>query len=62
LICENGDGQQIQIGPGDTVIFYENERHRVAVLGNEPVELLCIIDCPGDGEDCIPDQPQRIDV
>ena len=62
LMCENGDGERIEVGPGDTVIFYENEPHRVAVMGDEPVELMCIIDCPGDGEDCIPDQPQHVDV
>jgi len=62
LMCENGDGERIEVGLGDTVIFHKNERHRVVVLGDEPAELLCIIDCPGDGEDCIPDQPQLVDV
>jgi quercetin dioxygenase-like cupin family protein len=60
MVFENGQGEKVEVGPGDTVIFYEDEPHRGTVLGNEPVELLCIIDCPGDGQDCIPDQPAGI--
>ena len=60
LICENGDGERTEVEPGDTVFFHENEPHRMAVLGDKPVELLCIIDCPSSGEDCVPDQPKHI--
>ena len=60
LICENGDGEKVEVKPGDTVIFHENEPHRFAVLGDKPVELICIIDCPGNGEDCVPNQPKHI--
>ncbi|HUT69797.1 MAG TPA: cupin domain-containing protein [Desulfatiglandales bacterium] len=60
LICESGDGARIEVEPGDTVFFYENEPHRVAVSGDKPVELLCIIDCPGSGEDCVPNQPKHV--
>ncbi|TAL38685.1 MAG: cupin domain-containing protein [Spirochaetes bacterium] len=59
MIFQNGDGETIEVGPGDTVYFYENEKHKGVVKGNEPVELLCIIDCPGDGTDCIPDIPKN---
>lgn len=59
---ENGDGEKGNAGPGDTVFFYENEPHRVAVAGDQPVELLCIIDCPGEKEDCIPVEPKRVAV
>jgi quercetin dioxygenase-like cupin family protein len=60
MVFENGQGEKIEAGSGDTVIFFENEPHRGTVLGNEPVELLCIIDCPGAGNDCIPDLPSGI--
>ena len=54
MVFENEAGERYEVGPGDSVCFYENEPHHGAVLGDEPVELLCIIDCPGDGEDCVP--------
>ena len=60
MVFENEAGEKVEVGPGDTVIFYEDEPHRGTVLGDEPVELLCIIDCPGDGSDCIPDMPTGI--
>jgi quercetin dioxygenase-like cupin family protein len=59
---ENEEGESVEAGPGDTVFFYENERHRGSPVGDEPVELLCIIDCPGNGEDCIPDKPSNIET
>ncbi|MCK4793885.1 MAG: cupin domain-containing protein [Desulfobacteraceae bacterium] len=62
MMFENGDGEKVEVGPGDTVYFYENEPHRGIALGDEPVELLCIIDCPDGGEDCIPDKPTNIEV
>jgi quercetin dioxygenase-like cupin family protein len=59
---ENEEGEHVEVGAGDTVYFYENERHRGCVVGDVPVELLCIIDCPGGGEDCIPDKPGNIET
>jgi len=56
MLFENDRGDSVTLGPGDTVYFYENEPHRGIVVGNEPVELLCIIDCP-DGIECDPDKP-----
>ena len=60
MMFENGDGRKVEAGPGDTVYFYEDEPHRGIVLGDEPVELLCIIDCPDEGGDCIPDKPTNV--
>ena len=60
MIFENEAGEKFEVGPGDSVIFYEDEPHRGTVLGDEPAEMLCIIDCPGDGKDCIPDVPSGI--
>ena len=60
MIFENNQGEKVEAGPGDTVFFYENEPHRGTVLGNETVELLCIIDCPGNGENCVPEYPKNI--
>jgi quercetin dioxygenase-like cupin family protein len=62
MILENDKNERFEAGPGDTIIFYENEAHRGTVLGNEPVEFLCIIDCPDSGEDCFPVQPESIQV
>jgi len=62
MMTENGDGQKVEIRPGDSVYFYENEPHRAVALGDESVELLCIIDCPDGGENCIPDKPTNIEV
>lgn len=62
MVFENDKGEKVEVGPGDTVIFHEDESHRGTVLGDEPVELICIIDCPGGREDCIPDKPQGIEV
>ncbi|MBU2549286.1 MAG: cupin domain-containing protein [Proteobacteria bacterium] len=62
MVFENEAGDTLEAGPGDTVIFYENEPHRGTVLGMEPVELLCIIDCPGDGADCIPEKPKKVSL
>ncbi|WP_051327386.1 cupin domain-containing protein [Desulfatibacillum aliphaticivorans] len=62
MVFENGDGEVVEAGPGDTVYFYENEPHKGVVKGDEPVELLCIIDCPGDGVDCVPELPQGIEM
>ncbi len=56
---QNGDGETVIAGPGDTVYFYENEQHKGVVEGDEPVELLCIIDCPGDRADCVPEVPSK---
>lgn len=59
MIVENDQHEKVELGPGDTVIFHEDEPHRGAVLGEEPVELLCIIDCPGGKEDCVPQKPPK---
>ena len=37
---ENEEGESVEAGPGDTVFFYESERHRGCPVGDEPVELL----------------------
>lgn len=62
VICENDKGEKLEAGPGDTIYFYENEPHRVGIMGNEPAEFLCIIDCLDGGENCNPDKPTNIEV
>jgi len=62
VICENDKGEILEAGPGDTIYFYENEPHRVGIMGNEPAEVLCIIDCLDGGENCNPDKPTNIEV
>jgi quercetin dioxygenase-like cupin family protein len=49
----------VEVGPGDEVIFAENEPHRAIAIGDEPVEMICIIDCPDGGDCCDPDAPQE---
>jgi len=61
LLCETQDGQ-IEIGPWESVYFYENEPHKVVPIGNETVELFCIIDCPNGGENCLPEVPKNIGI
>ncbi|NPU85945.1 MAG: cupin domain-containing protein [Syntrophaceae bacterium] len=60
MIFQNGEGETVEAGPGDTVYFYANEPHRGTVKGDKPVELYCIIDCPGGGEDCVPEVPKAM--
>lgn len=62
MTFESGDGERVEVGQGDTVYFYESEPHKGTVIGNEPVELLCIIDCPDGGKDCIPHKPTDVKV
>lgn len=59
---ENQEGEKAEVGPGDTVYFFSNEPHKGTVIGSEPVELLCIIDCPDGGTDCVPEKPKAIGV
>lgn len=62
MIFENDKGEKVEVGPGDTAYFYENEPHRGVAIGNEPAEVLCIIDCPDGGKDCIPEKPTKIEI
>ena len=57
--CESPDGI-VEAGPGDSVCFYEHEPHKAVPVGDETVELLCIIDCPDGGENCFPEIPKEI--
>lgn len=59
-VFENDQGEKIEVGPGDTVYIHSNEPHRVAVVGEENFEVLCVIDCPGNGEDCNPEAPKGV--
>jgi quercetin dioxygenase-like cupin family protein len=59
--CESPDGV-VEAGPGDAVYFYENEEHKAVPIGNETVELICIIDCPDGGENCYPVVPENIET
>lgn len=59
--CESPDGI-VEAGPGDSVCFYEHEPHKAVPIGDETVELLCIIDCPDGGENCFPEIPKEIEI
>lgn len=52
--------EAVEIGPGDTAYFYENEPHRAYVIGDEPVEFYCIIDCPESGDNCWPKEIPKV--
>ena len=60
VVFENDQGLKYEAGPGDTIYIHSNEPHRMAVVGDETVELICIIDCPGEGEDCDPVAPRGV--
>lgn len=59
MAIESPDGN-VEAGPGDSVYFYEDEPHKAVPVGDETVELLCIIDCPDGGENCFPEIPKDI--
>jgi quercetin dioxygenase-like cupin family protein len=61
LRAENPEGS-VDVEPGDTVYFYENEEHKAVPIGDETVELLCIIDCPDDGVNCNSVIPDNIET
>ena len=43
--------EEVEMGPGDLVYTYSEETHAMRVLGDEPVTLICCIDCVDD-ESC----------
>jgi quercetin dioxygenase-like cupin family protein len=49
-----------EVGPGDTIYTYSDEPHALTVLGDEPVEVLCCINCLGDGTNCDPEKQGQI--
>ena len=52
-----------ECGPGDVVYTYSDEYHGGRVLGDEPCQVLCCIDCLGDGENCDPQkQAQAVQI
>jgi len=57
--CETPEGVVIA-NAGDSVYFYSNEQHKAVPVGDETVEILCVIDCPDDGENCLPQIPQNV--
>jgi mannose-6-phosphate isomerase-like protein (cupin superfamily) len=59
LLCETPD-EAIEVGPWESAYFYENESHKAVPIGNEIVEMICVIDCPDDGENCFPEIPSNI--
>ena len=59
--CENPEGF-VEASPGDSVYFYENEEHKAVPVGDETVEVMCVIDCPDDGANCNPVIPDNIET
>jgi quercetin dioxygenase-like cupin family protein len=59
--AESPDGV-VEAGQGDTVYFYENEPHKALPIGDDTVEILCIIDCPDGGDNCFPEIPKKIET
>lgn len=52
--------ESFEVGPGDSVYFSENEPHKAVPIGEETVELYCIIDCPDEKENCWPEAIVKI--
>ena len=57
--CETPDGVVIA-EEGDSVYFASNEKHKAVPVGDETVEIICVIDCPGNGDNCRPVVPQKM--
>ena len=55
-----GEEEAWDVGPGDVIYTYSDEAHGSTVLGDEPVELLCCINCLGDGENCDPQKQAQV--
>lgn len=46
--------EEVEMGPGDLVYTSREEPHALRALGDEPVTLVCCIDCVDGGENCTP--------
>jgi len=44
--------EEVEMEPGDLVYTYFEEPHALRVLGDEPVTLICCIDCVDGGASC----------
>lgn len=53
--------EKVEVGPGDVIYTYSEEPHALGAVGDEPVELICTIDCVDGGENCTP-QAQKAGV
>jgi quercetin dioxygenase-like cupin family protein len=49
-----------KVGPGDVIYTYSDEPHGMTVLGDEPVEVVCCINCLGDKANCDPQKQAQI--
>lgn len=49
-----------ECGPGDVIYTYEDEPHGATVLGDEYCEMVCCINCLGDGANCDPEKQAQI--
>lgn len=49
-----------ECAPGDVIYTYEDEPHGATVLGDEPCEVICCINCLGDGANCDPRKQAQI--
>ena len=49
-----------EVGPGDVIYTFEDEPHGSTVLGDEPAEMICCINCLGDGANCDPEKQAQI--
>ena len=44
--------ERVEVGPGDIVYTAYDEPHGLGAIGDEPLRLLCCIDCIDGGENC----------
>jgi quercetin dioxygenase-like cupin family protein len=55
VLSQDGTREEREVGPGDYVYTHSYEPHGIINLSdNEPVNLLCCIDCVDDKENCVP--------
>ena len=49
-----GEGEKVEVGPGDLVYTYSDEVHAITPIGNEEFKIVCSIDCIDGGDNCSP--------
>lgn len=47
--------ERIEVGPGDVVYTASEESHSLGAIGDEPLMIICCIDCIDGGRNCSPD-------
>ena len=47
--------ERVEIEPGDVIYTASEEPHKLGATGDEPMRLICCIDCIDGGGNCLPE-------